>query len=240
MPPIDLELETVGFSQQNFKDFVVKVLDPEAARTVQDFIKQTPLIQGLVNIPVQLDVICFSWDSLPIDGKAITMTGLYQLIVWKLWCKDALRLKKTAGGKDLTERQINKATPREIFRLMDTELQHLGYLAFKRMNNNHQIEFNEEDLLCAFGDLEDHATNNQRPLPSQLVDVMKQTSFLHTADADLDSSKGGSTKGLAFFASDFSGIFRGNMDSPPFSLQKTILRGWNADRGASDKICSTT
>ncbi|KAF9176915.1 hypothetical protein BGZ50_009441 [Haplosporangium sp. Z 11] len=65
LPSIDLELETVGFSQQNVYDFLIKVLDPEAVRTVQDFIKRTPLIQGLVNIPVQLDVICFGWDSLP-------------------------------------------------------------------------------------------------------------------------------------------------------------------------------
>ncbi|KAF8913363.1 hypothetical protein BGZ58_005727, partial [Dissophora ornata] len=121
-----LELETVGFSQQNVKDFLVKVLKPEAVRTVQNFIQQTPLIQGLVNIPVQLDVICFSWDSLPMDGPTITMTGLYQLMVRKLWCKDALRLKKVAGGKVLSEREINKLAPKYIDKIMATELQHLG------------------------------------------------------------------------------------------------------------------
>ncbi|KAI8599872.1 NACHT domain-containing protein, partial [Dissophora ornata] len=144
LPSIDLELETVGFSQQNVKEFLDKVLEPEAVRKVQDFIQQTPLIQGLVNIPVQLDVICFSWDSLPKDGPTITMTGLYQLMVRKLWCKDALLLKKTAGGKDLTPQQINKLAPEEIDELMNTELQHLGYLAFKGMKNNHQIEFDEK------------------------------------------------------------------------------------------------
>ncbi|KAI8595941.1 NACHT domain-containing protein, partial [Dissophora ornata] len=133
LPSIDLELETIGFSQQNVKEFMDKVLEPEAVRKVQDFIQQTPLIQGLVNIPVQLDVICFGWDSLPKDGPTITMTGLYQLMVRKLWCKDALLLKKTAGGKDLTPQQINKLAPEEIDELMNTELQHLGYLAFKGM-----------------------------------------------------------------------------------------------------------
>ncbi|KAI8602510.1 hypothetical protein EDD21DRAFT_352680 [Dissophora ornata] len=126
LPPIDLELETVGFSQHNVREFLIKVLKPEAVRTVQDFIRQTPLIQGLVNIPVQLDVICFSWDSLPMDGPTITMTRLYQLMVRKLWCKDALRLKKTAGGIGLTPRQINKLAPKDIEELMATELQHLG------------------------------------------------------------------------------------------------------------------
>ncbi|KAF9947959.1 hypothetical protein BGZ72_010108, partial [Mortierella alpina] len=105
---IDLELETVGFSPQNVQDFLAKVLEPKAAKTVRDFIQRTPLMQGLVNIPVQLDVICYSWDSLPTDGPAITMTGLYQLMVRKLWCKDAVLLEKTAGGKVLAQDQINQ------------------------------------------------------------------------------------------------------------------------------------
>ncbi|KAG0045895.1 hypothetical protein BGZ83_008901, partial [Gryganskiella cystojenkinii] len=207
LPPIDLELETVGFSQQNVKDFVIKVLEPEAAETVQDFIQRTPLIQGLVNIPVQLDVICFSWDSLPSDGRSITMTGLYQLMVRNLWCKDALRLKKTAGGKDLTQRQISQLSPEDVDELMATELQHLGYLAFKGMNNSHQIEFDQNDLLCAFRDLKDYAADKSRLLPPQLVEVMKQTSFLHTTDVDLDSRNGGSRQVWHFLHLTFQEYF---------------------------------
>jgi len=207
MPPIDLDLETVGFSQQNVKDFVAKVLDPEAARTVEDFVQQTPLIQGLVNIPVQLDVICFSWNSLPRDGTAITMTGLYQLMVRKLWCKDAIRLKKTAGGKDLTERHVNRFKPKKIDELMATELQHLGYLAFKGMNNSHQIEFDEEALLCAFEDLEDEAADNEQLSAPQLVEDMRQTSFLHTADADLDSKSNSSRQAWHFLHLTFQEYF---------------------------------
>ncbi|KAI8598280.1 NACHT domain-containing protein, partial [Dissophora ornata] len=199
LPPIDLELETVGFSQKNVKDFLVKVLKPEAVRTVQDFIQKTPLIQGLVNIPVQLDVICFSWDSLPMDGPTITMTGLYQLMVRKLWYKDALRLKKTAGGKALTPRQISELAPEDIDELMTIELQHLGYLAFKGMKNNHQIEFDAKALLNALGDLREYrATVKIGLLPPQLLEMMKQTSFLHTADADLDASKSGSQQAWYF------------------------------------------
>ncbi|KAI8596323.1 armadillo-type protein, partial [Dissophora ornata] len=205
LPPIDLELETVGFSQKNVKDFLVKVLKPEAVRTVQDFIQQTPLIQGLVNIPVQLDVICFSWDSLPMDGPTITMTGLYQLMVRKLWCKDALRLKKTAGGKVLSERQIHKFAPKHIDELMATELQHLGYLAFKGMKNNHQIEFNEATLLSAFEDLRECGTTDL--FPPQLLEMMKQTSFFHTADADVDASKSGSQQAWYFLHLTFQEYF---------------------------------
>ncbi|GJJ71758.1 hypothetical protein EMPS_04115 [Entomortierella parvispora] len=207
LPSIDLELETIGFSQKNVKDFLTKVLEPEAARTVRNFIQQTPLIRGLVNIPVQLDVICFSWDSLPRGGTAITMTELYQLMVRKLWSKDALQLKKTAGGKMLTERQLGKSKPKEIATLMATELQHLGYLAFKGLTNNHQIEFNEDDLLCAFEDLQDETAETSCRLPSQLVDDMKRTSFLHTADADLDSGNGDSQQAWHFLHLTFQEYF---------------------------------
>ncbi|GJJ67714.1 bilin biosynthesis protein [Entomortierella parvispora] len=190
LPKIDLELETVGFSSQNVKDFVVKVLDPDPARTVQEFIQRTPLIQGLANIPVQLDVICFSWNSLPTEGMTVTMTGLYQLMVRKLWCKDALRLNKTDDGIPLTARQIHDYEPEEIDKLMETELQYLGYLAFKGMTNHHQIEFEERDLRSTFQDLKSSAANNQQPSPTHLVEVMKKTSFLHSADSDMDPKKG--------------------------------------------------
>ncbi|KAK3805984.1 MAG: armadillo-type protein [Linnemannia gamsii] len=138
LPQIDLELETVEFSQQNVKDFVVKILDPGPARIVQDFIQQAPLIQGLVNIPVQLDVVCFCWHSLPIDGSQVTITKLYQLMVRKLWCKDAHRLKKMAGDQVLIEEEVNDLSPEDIDELMTVEMHHLGYLAFKGLKNSQQ------------------------------------------------------------------------------------------------------
>ncbi|KAF9968217.1 hypothetical protein BGZ70_005898, partial [Mortierella alpina] len=189
-PSIDLELETIGFSPQNVQDFLSKVLSPKAAETVQRFIQQTPLIRGLVNIPVQLDVICYSWDSLPTDGPAITMTGLYLLMVRKLWCKDAVRLGKSAGGEALTPYDLSQLEPQEIDELMATEMQHLGYLAFRGLVNDHQIEFDKATLLSAFRDLKKYTTPGiNGHYPSQLLEIMKQTSFLHTADVDLNGSE---------------------------------------------------
>ncbi|KAF9356583.1 hypothetical protein BGX26_005082, partial [Mortierella sp. AD094] len=75
------------------------------------------------------------------------MTGLHQLMVRKLWCKDAVRLGKSAGGNTITPNQINKLRPKNIDKLMATEIQHLGYLAFKGLENNYQTEFDEEALL---------------------------------------------------------------------------------------------
>ncbi|KAG0325179.1 hypothetical protein BGZ99_000956 [Dissophora globulifera] len=209
LPSLDLELETVGFSPQNVNEFVVKVFEkvPEAAGAVQNFIRRTPLVQGLVNIPVQLDVMCFSWDSLPKDGLVITMTRLYQLMIRKLWHKDAFRLKKTAGGMPLTERQIDRYLEEDIDDLMTTELQHLGYLAFKGMDNNHQILFDERQLFCAFRDLKDGVADDQQLSPSRLVDHMKDTSFLHTSDSGPDSNNRGSQQTWHFLHLTFQEYF---------------------------------
>ncbi|KAF9975690.1 hypothetical protein BGZ75_000426, partial [Mortierella antarctica] len=207
---IDLELETIGFSQQNVNDFVSNVFSDKknAAETVQRFIQQTPLIRGLVNIPVQLDVICYSWDSLPTDGPTITMTGLYQLMVRKLWCKDAVRLKKSAGGETLTQENIKKLDPQDIDELMAMEMQHLGYLAFRGLRNDHQIEFVEKDLLLAFGDLRRSGTTvHSDHFPSQVLEKMKDTSFLHTADADLDAGKSESQRAWYFLHLTFQEYF---------------------------------
>ncbi|KAF8943603.1 hypothetical protein BGZ47_005248, partial [Haplosporangium gracile] len=208
LPQIDLELETIGFGQQNVKDFVVKVLDPGPARTVQDFIQRTPLIQGLVNIPVQLDVICFCWESLPMDGLQVTMTKLYQMMVRKLWRKDALRLEKAAEDQVLTEEEVNDLSPEDIDELMTIEMHHLGFLAFKGLVNNHQIEFDHQALLKTFEDLKDYRKRlrNGR-LPPQLLNMLKKTSFLHTSDADLDPRKKVSQQTWSFLHLTFQEYF---------------------------------
>ncbi|KAF9159258.1 hypothetical protein BGX20_003024, partial [Mortierella sp. AD010] len=188
LPKLDLELETIGFSQENVKNYLANVLKPEAARDIQDFIQRTPLLQGLVNIPVQLDVICYSWDSLPSNEHSLTMTGLYQTMVGKLWRKDGIRLQKSTDGEKLTFPQISRLRSYQIDSLMANEIEYLSYLAFVGMRENHQIEFNEAALLDAIEELDQHREkSNKCPLPFHLLDKLKQTSFLHTADGGVDA-----------------------------------------------------
>ncbi|KAF9344739.1 hypothetical protein BGX26_003971, partial [Mortierella sp. AD094] len=198
LPTIDLELETVGFSSQNVKDYLQKVV-PELAKPIEEFIQRTPVIQGLVNIPVQLDAICFSWDSLPSDISEITMTGLYQAMVRKLWCKDAIRLGKTTSGRIIPSSEIQRLSPRKIDELMNIEIEYLGYLAFKGLEDDHRIVFDEETLNNAMDDLDDNRDKkNKDRLPSLLLHDLKQTSFLHSADADLNPDSG-NLQGSWFF-----------------------------------------
>ncbi|KAF9113240.1 hypothetical protein BGX30_006985, partial [Mortierella sp. GBA39] len=205
---IDLELETIGFSQEDVKEFIDRALKPGPARTVQDFIQRTPLIQGLVNIPVQLDVICFCWESLLQDGSSITITGLYRLMSRKLWRKDALGLGKKAGGQVLTEEEVNDLSPKAIDKLMNVEMHHLGYLAFKGLVNNHQIEFDHRTLLETFNDLEEYRERlKNESVPPQLLGMLKKTSFLHSADADIDPYKKNSQQTWSFLHLTFQEYF---------------------------------
>ncbi|KAG0004529.1 hypothetical protein BGZ80_005603 [Entomortierella chlamydospora] len=130
LPELDLELETVGFSKQNVNDYLSNILKPEDSRAVRDFIKRTPSIQSLANIPVQLDVICYSWDSLSSNEQSITMTGLYQTIVRRLRCKDAERLQKEVETS-LTSQRIQRLPQYQMNRLIAIESEYLSFLAFK-------------------------------------------------------------------------------------------------------------
>ncbi|KAG0000424.1 hypothetical protein BGZ79_005943 [Entomortierella chlamydospora] len=185
LPTLDLELETIGFSMENVNDYLHRVLNPDTAKVVQGFIKATPLIQDLVSIPVHLDVICFNWDALLLDKDSLTITELYQPMVTKLWCR--YLLKKSTAGEELEPRQIKSLSQHQIDQLVAAENEYLGYLAFKGFRDN-QIKFHERSLCGAIEELNQHRVKaNQELLPPQLPDMLKQTSFLHTADADLDA-----------------------------------------------------
>ncbi|KAF9166092.1 hypothetical protein BGX21_000395 [Mortierella sp. AD011] len=224
-PKIDLELEIIGFSQQKIQAFLTRALKPEGVMAVQDFIRRTPLIQGLVNIPIQLDAICFIWDQPPTKNPDVppkTMTRLYRLMVQKLWCKDAELLRKQSGGETLTPCQINKLREKQIDRLMATEIQCLAYLAFKGLDNDYRIEFNEEALLDAINDLDEYRLMpDKEPVSPLLLDMLKQTSFLHTAEAGPSSNKDNSLQSWSFLHLTLQEFFAATWISQHLQVRKT-------------------
>ncbi len=184
--PMDLELETVGFSPENVTAYLdnpamVSVLQ---AQEMKQFIQTTSFIQGLVNVPIQLDALCYSWDEIKRMQKespdAMTVTALYQAMKNKLWRKDILRLGKREGGKLLTESQVNalESSPR-VEKLVRAEHDFLSTLAFQGMQRN-QIEFSHRDLHALIEQLERKGLD----LPMTLEDNLKKLSFLHTDEAE--------------------------------------------------------
>ncbi len=184
--PMDLELETIGFSTEN----VTAYLDNSAimpvlqAQQMKRFIQTNPFIQGLANVPIQLDALCYSWDEIKrlqqaASGPA-TVTSLYQAIMNKLWRKDILRLGKQEGGKLLTESQVNALQSSfRIEKLVRAEQNFLTTLAFTGLQRN-QIEFHQRDLHAMIDQLE----REGKDLPITLEANLKKLSFLHTDEAE--------------------------------------------------------
>ncbi len=182
---MDLELETVGFSQENVTTYLDNrdMVTASDAQEIKHFIQTNPFIQGLVNVPIQLDALCYSWDEIKRMQKetpgTMTVTALYQAMMNKLWRKDMLRLGKREGGELLTESHANALSPSRIDRLVKAEHDFLSTLAFKGLQRN-QIEFNQRDLHALIEQLEAQGMK----LPFTLEANLKKLSFLHTDDAE--------------------------------------------------------
>ncbi len=176
---LDLELETVGFSPDNVQAYIEKFVPESNQAAIQQFINRTPLIQGLVNIPIQLDALCYSWDRLPKDAETITMSMLYEAMVDKLWRKDGVRLEKQDKGKPLVSNVIQTSSKSKLEKLMEDEIHYLGYLAFKGLEEG-KIEFSSEELDHYQAELEDKFSGKE--FSFSFTNDLKKTSFLHTAD----------------------------------------------------------
>ncbi len=182
--PMDLELETIGFSPKDVTAYLDNpaILLPRQAQEMKRFIQATPFIQELVNVPIQLDALCYSWDEIKrlqqAASETITVTALYQAMMNKLWRKDMLRLDIWHGGKPLSADQVNAIqSPSRIERLVKAEQNFLSVLAFRGLQRN-QIEFSQRDLHTFIEQLEEQG----RQLPFTLEANLKKLSFLHTDD----------------------------------------------------------
>lgn len=126
--PVDLELGTIGFYPDQISDYLQKAFtDLKAADEFQSFLKKHPLMQGLVRIPIQLDALCYTWDSFSAKNVPQAMTAIYKAIEESLWKKDAVRLEKEIDGKRVMPSDIESANMGPI---IDKELYLLEGLAF--------------------------------------------------------------------------------------------------------------
>ncbi len=182
---LDLQLETIGFGQKNVQAYIEKFAPQSNQVEIQQFINGTSVIQGLVNIPIQLDALCYSWDRLP-KNQSITMSMLYDAMVDKLWRKDAIRSKKQDKGKPVTDNLIQHASKIKLEKLMKDEINYLGYLAFKGLTQG-KIEFSVEELDQCQEEIENSVS--EKKLSFSFIDELKRTSYLHTADAERDEAE---------------------------------------------------
>ncbi len=186
--PLDLELETVGFSSEDVQTYIHKFAPASNQAAIQQLIDRTPLIQDLVNIPIQLDALCYSSDRLPTDQDAMTMTMLYEAMVDKLWRKDSVRLEKKEEGEVVDPAVIATLLESDVEALMSAELQYLGYVAFKGLEDSIKIEFSVRELNQYRGAFNITALAGTK-LPLRFTTDLKKTSYLHTLDVERSESK---------------------------------------------------
>ncbi|KAK4206044.1 hypothetical protein QBC37DRAFT_301588, partial [Rhypophila decipiens] len=134
--PPDLELETIGFYRDQVKEYLQATFtDPMKVEEVQSYIEAHQLIGDLVRIPIQLDALCYTWDSFSGETAPQTMTAIYRAIEERLWKKDVLRLGKSDTGELITKDIIKDVEMDQIEHLIDGGVYFLEGLAFTGLCN---------------------------------------------------------------------------------------------------------
>ncbi len=183
---MNLELETVGFSAENVNVYLDNpdIVPTEKAEEIKPFIKDNAFIHELINVPIQLDALCYSWEEikrLQQETKgSVTVASLYQAMMNKLWRKDMLRLDKQKEGEPLTERYVSMLeNTAQIEQLVQVEHDFLSILAFNGLQRN-QIEFDQGDLRRLFGLFGKQGV----AWPVSLEDNLAKLSFLHGDESE--------------------------------------------------------
>ncbi|KAF9433029.1 hypothetical protein BGZ76_009978, partial [Entomortierella beljakovae] len=182
---LDLELEAVGLNTENVDQYVKSYISSDDdMKKILDFIRQSPAILGLVNIPVQLDLICNNWNDLASTEKSTTITQLYQTIVRKLWCNDAVRRRV----------DIKNLLPKDIDIKMSALVEFLGYLAFRGLKHNNDASFDQNTISLVGQELNQHRRQTgQSELSPSFLEEVKKSSLLYQTDTTTNSNAGGAT-----------------------------------------------
>lgn len=166
----DLELETIGFRPDQVETYVTKTTRSKfTADAIREFIGSHQLVQGLVQIPIQLDALCYTWDGDFTEGGPETMTALYEAMEQKLWTKDILKLEIKDKNGTINEKQAWALRNRsQLEGRIGDEMRYLEFLGFTGLYSN-TIEFDQ--------DYRD--TILQRISSSGMIDGL---SFIHKVD----------------------------------------------------------
>ncbi|KAM0490661.1 hypothetical protein ACHAP8_011350 [Fusarium lateritium] len=178
---VDLELETIGFSQEQVGAYLAA--DPKyipRANEIQSLLKRNWLLRSLVQIPIQLDALCFVWEEIDPDKAPETMTGIYNEIVQKLWVKDIDRIQSQSS------KWYAQPLQGEIEAKAKNEIAFLECLAFNGLCID-TIDFSRKDRGKAFHYLVNK--NVDYALNPTVDDVLPQLSFMRSSDTGRPSAQ---------------------------------------------------
>ncbi|PFH60224.1 hypothetical protein XA68_11289 [Ophiocordyceps unilateralis] len=167
---VHLELEVIGFYPHQVDAYLEA--DPKIkpkAEDVRTFLRDHWVIQGLVQVPVLLDALCYTWEDFDSDFRPESMTGIYRAIESKLWQKDIYRLGQQS---QVQCRTMNNASIRHA---VDRELRVLEALAFTGIWNE-VVEFDRKHRWKIYDHFDLPATES----------TIESLSFLRTSDPSLE------------------------------------------------------
>ncbi len=123
------KLENIGFTNENIEAYVrlfmTDAKKPDQAEPMLKFLKTHPSIWGIAHIPINLNLLNWSWlegDLKFKEGQIITLSKLYQLIVDRVqitYAEKSSQLSKREDGTFVPDKQV------------DEFLQNLAYLAMQ-------------------------------------------------------------------------------------------------------------
>jgi hypothetical protein len=187
---VDLEVEALGLSVASVEAYLgnTKIVPSNVATDIRAFIKSNPFIESMIQVPIHLDLLCYSWDelqrrkvsSMDVQGTgehdAPTITALYEAVVPTLWRKDIPELGKLDHGEPVTaDIVISVQDTGRLERLVRAEGDLLGEIAIRMMELDH-LEFAEEEI----GDAIRHLEANGSPLPLSLERNLRKLSLLRS------------------------------------------------------------
>ncbi|RAK77751.1 NACHT domain-containing protein [Aspergillus fijiensis CBS 313.89] len=148
----DLELETTGFRSEQVEAYVDQIVgcigkDAKSAKEIKHFINSHWLMKSLLQIPIQLDAVCFAWNERLLSQNIRTMTSLYQAIEVRLWKKDMVLMGK------LSESEADNIYVRsQVEQAMHDHIELIQKLAFTGLYNN-IVEFTHQHRITTYATL---------------------------------------------------------------------------------------
>ncbi|KAJ8131322.1 hypothetical protein O1611_g2309 [Lasiodiplodia mahajangana] len=192
-PSIDLTLEALGLRMESIEAYVrnTKILPEDASKHILDLISKSPFIKEMVQVPLHLDILCYSWDELRRQAEpfmatqsteeldTLPITALYQAVVHALWRKDIPGLGKLDNGEALTHEIVEAINdPARLERVVSAEstlLEEICVSLMKSDEESGEFEFDIGAVNKVIGSLESSGTR----LPLSLERNLYKLSFLH-------------------------------------------------------------
>lgn len=122
----DKAYRVTGFTDDNINHYITNFFKklpqpkPDTANILKDYLKKNLSLWGPCHIPINLELICSTWEQHPFKQYTMTMTELYEKVVLSL-CKRYLHKK----GEDITV-----SRDKHIWESCEKELNFLEHLAF--------------------------------------------------------------------------------------------------------------